>query len=456
MDLLQTILALIVTLGILVTVHESGHFLVARRLGVRVLRFSVGMGPAIWSRRARSGTEYVIAALPIGGYVKMLDEREGPVAESERHEAFNTRPPLHRIAIALGGPMANFLLAIVVYWVVFVTGTSGFAPVIGPVDPDSPAGRAGLTGDVEIARVDDRDTATWQAVNMALVERLGETGEIRMQVRAPGVQDRQGGQDGQDGQGEASTARSVAIPIQRWLADQDEPDPIGSLGLAPGFPAVLGEVIDGGAAAAAGLRAGDRVRTVDGVEMAGWRQWVEVVQAAPGRTLELGVERDGATRMLLLTPGVREAADGAAYGYVGAAPLYRTAYLGPLEALPRAVVETWDKTVLTLDILRKMIVGLVSTRNLSGPITIATVAGDSAESGWETFLSFLALLSVSLAVLNLLPIPVLDGGHVLFCLVELVKGSPVAERVQTLGVQIGIFIVGSLMVLAFYNDLTRL
>lgn len=447
MDLLHTIAALVVTLGILVTVHEAGHFLVARRLGVRVLRFSVGMGPAIWSRRAKSGTEYVIAALPIGGYVRMLDAREGPVPDAQRHEAFDTRPPLHRIAIALGGPVANFLLAILVYWVVFVTGTSGFAPVIGPVDPDSPAGRAGLTGDVEIVRVDDRSTATWQLVNMALVERLGETGEIRLQVRPPGV----------EAAGTASDeVRSVAIPIERWLAGEAEPDPIGSLGLQPGFPAVLGEVIDGGAAADAGLRAGDRIVAVDGVEMASWRQWVEVVQMAPEQTLELRVARDGGLRTLLLTPGVRDGADGTAIGYVGAAPLYRTAYLGPLEALPRAVIETWDKTVLTLDILRKMIVGLVSTRNLSGPITIATVAGDSAESGWETFLSFLALLSVSLAVLNLLPIPVLDGGHILFCLVEMVKGSPVAERVQVLGVQIGIFIVASLMVLAFYNDLTRL
>lgn len=447
MDLLHTIAALIVTLGILVTVHEYGHFLVARRLGVRVLRFSVGMGPALWSRTARSGTEYVIAALPIGGYVRMLDGREGPVPENERHEAFDSRPPLHRIAIALGGPVANFLLAIVVYWAVFVTGTSGFAPVIGAVDPDSPAGRAGLPDDVEIVRVDARETATWQSVNMALVERLGETGAIELQVRAPGVEAAASAVDG---------VRSIAIPIERWLADQDEPDPIGSLGLKPGFPAVLGEVVEGGAAAAAGLRAGDRIVAVDGVEMTGWRQWVEVVQAAPEQTLELRLERDGSERTLLLTPGVREGVEGPAVGYVGAAPLYRTAYLGPLEALPRAVVETWDKTVLTLDILRKMVVGLVSTRNLSGPITIATVAGDSAESGWETFLSFLALLSVSLAVLNLLPIPVLDGGHILFCLVEMVKGSPVAERVQVLGVQIGIFIVASLMVLAFYNDLTRL
>ncbi|HSG91269.1 MAG TPA: RIP metalloprotease RseP [Pseudomonadales bacterium] len=441
MELLQTILALIVTLGILVTVHEYGHFLVARLCGVRVLRFSVGMGPALWSRTARSGTEYVIAALPIGGYVRMLDERDCTVGADERDEAFNAKPPLQRIAISLGGPVANFLLAIVVYWLVFaVTGTSGFAPVIGAVDPDSPIGRAGVPAGMEIVQIDARPTATWNAVNLALVERLGETGEIRFTVRPPTGGD----------------TRTLAVPVERWLAGQDEPDPIGTLGLAPAFPAVLGEVIEGGAAEAAGLRAGDRILAVDGEAIDGWRTWVTVVQAAPGQRLELRVERDGGERTLFLTPASRALEDGSAIGFVGTAPLYRTAHLGPLEALPRALAETRDKTVLTLDILRKMIVGLVSTRNLSGPITIAKVAGDSAESGPEAFLSFLALLSVSLGVLNLLPIPVLDGGHILFYLVEMVKGSPVPEQVQVLGVQIGIFIVASLMVLAFYNDLTRL
>lgn len=440
MELLQTILALIVTLGILVTVHEYGHLLVARWFGVRVLRFSVGMGPAVWSRTARSGIEYVVAALPIGGYVRMLDSREGEVPEAQRDQAFDSKPPGQRIAIALGGPVANFLLAIVVYWLMFVSGTSGFAPVIGEVDPDSAAGRAGVPSGVEILAVDGRETRTWQTVNMALVERLGENGTIGLEVSPPG----------------RDSASRHELAIDRWLADQDEPDPIRSLGLEPAFPALLGRVLEDGAAAGAGLEEGDRILSVDGEPVEGWRDWVERIQASPGTPVELRIDRGGRERTLVLTPEARELEDGRSIGYVGTAPMYRTASLGPLAALPAALAETRDKTLLTLDILRKMIVGVVSTRNLSGPITIAKVAGDSAESGLEAFLGFLALLSVSLGVLNLLPIPVLDGGHILFYLVELAKGSPVSERVQVLGVQIGIFIVASLMLLAFYNDLTRL
>lgn len=440
MELLQTILALIVTLGILVTVHEFGHLLVARWFGVRVLRFSVGMGPAVWSRTARSGIEYVIAALPIGGYVRMLDGREGEVPESQRAEAFDSKPPGQRIAIALGGPVANLLLAVVVYWLMFVSGTSGFAPVIGEVDPDSAAGRAGVPPGVEILAVDGRETRTWQAVNMALVERLGETGTIDLRVSPPGREN----------------ASRHELAIERWLAEEDEPDPVRSLGLEPAFPAILGRVLEDGAAAAAGLRDGDRILAVDGEPVDGWRDWVERVRASPGSALELRIDRGGSERSLVLTPEARELEDGRAIGYVGTAPMYRTASLGPLAALPAALAETRDKTLLTLDILRKMIVGAVSTRNLSGPITIAKVAGDSAESGREAFLGFLALLSVSLGVLNLLPIPVLDGGHILFYLVELAKGSPVSERLQAVGVQIGMFIIASLMLLAFYNDLTRL
>jgi regulator of sigma E protease len=440
MDLLQTILALIVTLGILVTVHELGHFLVARRFGVRVLRFSVGMGPALWRRTAASGTEYMIAALPIGGYVKMLDEREGEVPDAIRHEAFTAKPPLQRIAIALGGPLANFLLAIAVYWLVFVTGVSGFAPLLGTVDPDTPAGRAGVPDHAEIVAIDDRETATWQAVNGALVDRLGETGAVRIATRQPGT----------------SEVETHEVRIDRWLAGADEPDLLGALGLAPSFPAILGEVVEDSAAEAAGLRPGDRIVAVDGEPVDGWRDWVARVQAAPGRELTLTIDRGGLELLRQIVPATRTVEGADAIGFVGTGPMYRTSTLGVLEALPRAVQETWDKTTMTLGILKKMLEGLVSTRNLSGPITIAKVAGDSAESGMEAFLSFLALLSVSLGVLNLLPIPVLDGGHVLFYLVELLKGSPVPERVQILGVQVGIFIVASLMLLAFYNDLSRL
>ncbi|MEE4299760.1 MAG: RIP metalloprotease RseP [Pseudomonadales bacterium] len=441
MDLLQTILALLVTLGILVTVHEAGHFYVARACGVRVLRFSVGMGPVLFSRHDRRGTEFAVSALPIGGYVRMLDGREMDVAASERDEAFDSKTPLQRIAISLGGPVANFLLAILVYWVLFVSGTSGFAPITGEVPADTPAARAGMRADTEIVAVDGRSTPTWQAVNLALVERLGETGTIRVEARAL----------------DGGAARRHELAIDRWLADEDEPDTLGSLGLVPGFPAVLGSVVADGPAARAGVRDGDRIVAVDGEAIRGWGDWVRVVRAAPEQALAVEIERDSVRRTLTVVPEAREAGgEGEAIGFVGTGPLYRTMRLSFADAVPRAFEETWSKTVLTLNLLKKMVVGLVSTRNLSGPITIAKVAGESAESGLETFLGFLALLSVSLGVLNLLPIPVLDGGHILFYLVELAKGSPVPERVQMLGVQIGIFIVASMMLLAFYNDLTRL
>ena len=440
MAILQMILSLLVTLGILVTVHELGHFLVARACGVRVLRFSVGMGPVLFSRRDRSDTEFAISALPIGGYVRMLDDADGASARATPDETLSSKTPWQRIAISIGGPFANFLLAIAVYWLVFVTGNSGFAPVTAQAPADSPAARAGMVAELEITAVDGRDTETWQAVNLALVERLGETGSIRLETRLL-----------DDG-----SVRGYELPIERWLVDAEEPDTLGALGLVPGFPAVLGTVLADGAAQRAGFKAGDRVVSVDGVEVDSWEDWVDAVRETPGERLAVDVRREGRIRTLMLTPDVRKDDAGTSYGYVGTGPLYRTMRLSALDALPRAVEETWAKTALTLDILKKMVVGLVSTRNLSGPITIAKVAGDSAESGVETFLKFLALLSVSLGVLNLLPIPVLDGGHILFYLVELVKGSPVSERVQVMGVQVGIFIVASMMMLAFYNDLTRL
>lgn len=440
MDLLQTILALIVTLGVLVTIHEAGHFLVARALGVRVLRFSVGLGPPIAGRRGRDGTEYVIAALPLGGYVRMLDSREGNVPPEQAHAAFDAKPPGTRIAIALAGPAANFLLAVVVYWLVFVTGVSGFAPLLGEVAQDSPAGRAGIEPGSEIVRVEGEPTPTWQAVNTVLIGRLGESGSIEITTRLPG--------------GDATSVHELSI--ERWLAGEDAPDPLRALGLEPAFLPVIGEVVADSPAEAAGLRVGDRIVAVNGEPVESWTQWVEAVQGAPGEPLELRVDHAGRTRSVTLVPARREGADGGEQGFAGTGAMYRVVRAGPLEAVPQALGETWQKTVLTLELIRKMLTGLVSTRNLSGPITIATVAGDSAASGLESFLGFLALLSVSLGVLNLLPIPVLDGGHVLFYVVELVRGKPVPERVQAWGLQIGLFIVAGLMLLAFYNDLTRL
>lgn len=440
MSVLQYALALIVTLGILITFHELGHFVVARMLGVKVLRFSVGFGTALWKYVGRSGTEYVIAAFPLGGYVKMLDEREGTVAPEELEAAFNRKSPWARIAIALGGPLANFLLAAVVYWIVMVTGVSGFVPFIDAVDADSPAGRAGMAGRQEVVSVDGDRTATWQAVTMALAARLGDTGDIEFTVK--------------DIDGERVAQH--AVHVEGWQRDAEQPDLLGSLGLEPLLPPIVGSVVADSAAARDGVRAGDVVVAVDGVSISNWADWVQRIEQAPEIALELDLVREGERITLSVTPGSRVNADGEKLGFLGVGPVYREIRHGPLAAVPLAVGEMVGKTTLTLDVIKKMIMGLVSTKNLSGPITIAKLAGDTARSGMEQFLSFLAFLSVSLAVINLLPIPVLDGGHIAFFLIEIGLGRPLPERVQIWGLQIGVFIVGSIMLLAFYNDLTRL
>ncbi len=440
MSVLLYALALIGTLGILITFHELGHFVLARWFGVKVLRFSVGFGTSLWKHVGRDGCEYVIAAFPLGGYVKMLDEREGAVPESELAMAFNRKSPWTRIAIALGGPVANLLLAVVVYWVVLITGVSGFVPFIDTVAADSPAGVAGIVGRQEVIAVDGKDTFTWQAVTMALAGRLGDTGDIEFTVK--GIQD--------------DRSRDYRIRVEAWQKGADEPDLLGSLGLKPLWPPMVGSVVPGSAAARDGVLEGDLVVAVDGDAISSWTDWVERIEQSADTRLELDVLRDGRHVMLAVTPGSRANDTGQTLGFLGVGPVYREMRHGPIEALPLAVGEMVDKTVLTLDIIKKMFMGLVSTKNLSGPITIAKLAGDTARTGLEPFLSFLALLSVSLGVINLFPIPVLDGGHILFYLIEIGLGRPLPERVQIWGLQIGVFLVASIMVLAFYNDLTRL
>jgi len=440
MEYLQYPLALIVTLGVLVTFHELGHYLVARCSGVRILRFCVGFGRPIWSRMDRRGTEWAVAILPLGGYVRMLDEREPDPATVRRpgDVAFNDLSAGWRIAIAAAGPLANFLLAILVYWALFVVGNTTVAPMLGAVPADSPGARAGLVEHAEIVAVDGNGTPTWQSVSMALAARLGDSGDIRLALQPPGA--------------EAPVERR--LPIQDWHRGVDEPDLLGSLGIVPAVPAVLGRVIPGDPADRAGLRPGDRIAAIDG-EPVDWSALVDRVQAAPGERLMLTVERDGSRLELPVTAAAR-GGDGEAQGYLGIGPNTNTVRYGVLSALPRGLGETWEKTVLTLHLMQKMITGQVSVKNLSGPITIAKVAGDSAQAGWRFFLSVLALLSISLGVLNLLPIPILDGGHILFCVVELLRGRPVSERVQLLGTQVGLALVGGLMLLALYNDIARL
>ncbi|WP_237058834.1 RIP metalloprotease RseP [Microbulbifer sediminum] len=451
MDLIQTVLWALVALGVLVSFHEFGHFLVARLCGVRVLRFSVGFGRRLLSRYDRHGTEFTISAIPLGGYVKMLDEREGAVPPGQLDQAFNRKSVWARIAIAAAGPLANFLLAIVLFWAVFMGGTAGPVPVVGAVEPGSIAARAGLESGQEILAVDDQPTPTWQALNWRLANRLGDTGTIEFTVRYP----------------DSELEYHSVADIDRWLAGREVPDPVAEAGLdlwTPPITMTLAQVTADSPAQAAGLEAGDRILTTDSRIFTSWDEWTEYVRARAGEALDVEVERDGERVSLTVTPAPVTLESGEEIGRIGVLPVVeswpedrvRTYHYGVSAALAKGLQETWDKTLFTLNSLKKLVFGQLSTKNLSGPITIAKVAGTSADAGWQSFLSLLALLSISLGVLNLLPIPVLDGGHLLYYGIEAVKGSPVSERVQMIGLQVGMALVLGIMGLALYNDILRL
>ncbi|AXM98278.1 RIP metalloprotease RseP [Pseudomonas plecoglossicida] len=450
MTALYMIIGTLVALGVLVTFHEFGHFWVARRCGVKVLRFSVGFGTPLLRWHDRQGTEFVVAAIPLGGYVKMLDEREGEVPPAQLDQAFNRKSVHQRIAIVAAGPIANFLLAIVFFWLLAMMGSQQIRPVIGAVEPGSLAASAGLMAGQEIVSVDGEPTSGWSAVNLQLVRRLGESGTLQVGVRDEG----------------AGADRQLQVKLDNWLKGADEPDPIQSLGLRPWRPAlepVLAEIDPKGPAAAAGLKTGDTLLAIDGVALNDWQQVVDNVRARPQAQVVVRVERDGAALEVPVTLG-RKGEGKASGGYLGAgvkgaewpANMLREVSYGPLEAVGEGLSRTWSMSVLTLESLKKMLFGELSVKNLSGPITIAKVAGASAQSGVGDFLNFLAYLSISLGVLNLLPIPVLDGGHLLFYLVEWARGRPLSDRVQGWGVQIGISLVLGVMLLALINDLGRL
>ncbi len=450
-SVLLSVVAFVVALGILITVHEFGHFWVARRMGVKVLRFSIGFGKPLWSWRGeRDDTEYVIGALPLGGYVKMLDEREGTVAQEELPRAFNRQPLAARFAIVAAGPVFNFAFAILAYWLMFMLGITGTRPMIGEVVPGSYADQAGLRAGQEIVAVDGRATPTWEATVLALLRGAMDREVVSVQVR--------------DEEGQ---------PLERSLDLRAAPDLVegagmlSKLGIRPWRPQVapvIGGLEPGGAAEQAGLAVGDRIIAADGQRMDTWETWAEYVRSRPERVIKVDVERGGQERTVEVRPQRLER-DGEVIGYIGAAAnvprevaqkMRTEVRYGPLEAAGTALGRTWEMSALTLEMLWKMVVGEASVKNISGPISIAQYAGQSASIGFTSFLSFLAIVSVSLGVLNLLPIPVLDGGHLMYYLMELVKGSPVSEHAQLLGQRIGIAVLLVLMGLAFYNDLTRL
>ncbi|MBU2874571.1 RIP metalloprotease RseP [Marinobacter salexigens] len=449
MQIIQTVLALALTLGILVTLHEYGHFWVARRCGVKVLRFSVGFGKPLFSWYDRHGTEFAIAAIPLGGYVKMLDEREGPVPEDLRDQAFTSKPPSQRIAIAAAGPIANFLFAIFAYWLLSVVGVTHVAPIVGDVAVDSVASNTGLQEGMEIHAVDGHRVSSWRDVNMRILERAGEQGLITLDVSSSGAHGTLSGELG------------------GWSLSDETPNPLGEFGVTPwrpDVPAVLGQIADGGRAQAAGLQAGDRVIAVSGEPVGNWFELVDFVRNAPEQSLDLTIERAGAERSVRITPAEKVQDNGETIGFVGVGvqPVtwpdnaMRDVRYGPLAAIPIALDETWADTRLTLVAIKKMVTGLLSPSNLSGPITIARVAEASVSSGFEDFVRFLAYLSVSLGILNLLPVPVLDGGHIVYYTIEAIRKKPVSDAVQELGLRIGMAMILTLMVFALYNDLMRL
>ncbi|MCR3680253.1 sigma E protease regulator RseP [Citrobacter freundii] len=449
LSILWNLAAFIVALGVLITVHEFGHFWVARRCGVRVERFSIGFGKALWRRTDKLGTEYVIALIPLGGYVKMLDERAEPVAPELRHYAFNNKTVGQRAAIIAAGPIANFLFAIFAYWLVFIIGVPGVRPVVGEITPNSIAAQAQIQPGTELKAVDGIETPDWDAVRLQLVAKIGDE-HTTLSVAQFGSNQRQ----------------DKTLDLRQWAFEPDKEDPVSSLGIRPRGPQiepVLSEVQVNSAASKAGLQAGDRIVKVNGQPLTQWMTFVTLVRDNPDKLLALDIERQGSSLSLTLTPDSKQV-NGKAEGFAGVVPKviplpdeYKTVrQYGPFSAILEASDKTWQLMKLTVSMLGKLITGDVKLNNLSGPISIAQGAGMSAEFGVIYYLMFLALISVNLGIINLFPLPVLDGGHLLFLAIEKLKGGPVSERVQDFSYRIGSILLVLLMGLALFNDFSRL
>ncbi|MGL6334373.1 sigma E protease regulator RseP [Aeromonas jandaei] len=441
--------AFVVALGLLVAVHEFGHFWVARRCGVKVERFSIGFGKAIWRRLGKDGTEYVLALIPLGGYVKMLDGRVDELKPSDEQHAFNHKPVWARMAIVAAGPMANFVFALFALWLMFMIGVPAVKPVIGEVRPASIVAEAGIQPGMEIVGVGDEQTGDWESVTYALLSHLGDQ-SVTLKVKAP----------------QTSYATDKNLSLDNWKFDPDRESPIGSLGIVPLGGKVLpvvSAVVAKSASEKAGLQVGDRIKRVGEQEITEWAQFVELVQQAPGAPLQVVVERNNRDLDVTLTPDTRKV-QGKLVGFVGLSPQlvplpdeYRILLqYGPLQALWQGAQKTWSLITLTFDMIGKLVAGIVSLDNLSGPISIAKGAGSSADYGLVYFLSFLALISVNLGIINLFPLPVLDGGHLVYFLIEAVTGKPVSERIQEVGFRIGAAILMLLMGIALFNDFARL
>ncbi|MFK8016875.1 MAG: RIP metalloprotease RseP [Gammaproteobacteria bacterium] len=454
MTLVITLIAAIVAIGVLVTVHEYGHYIVARKMGIKVLRFSVGFGKPIWRKVAGADqTEYVISSLPLGGYVKMLDEREGPVDPADDGRAFTQKSVWARMAVLVAGPAANFLFAIATFWIIFTVGVPDSRSVIGAVDADSDADRAGLEAGDEIRQINGSDVANWGEARVALLEAVIDGASVDLLVA-----------------GEDQRSRALELNVSGNRNTLTEPGNLmRGLGFAPwrpALPAVVGNVSPGGPAALAGLQAGDEIRTLNSVSIDSWDDLVRELKARPGETVQLEVQRGIRPRSFEVALGVVDV-QGAQQGRLGVELSQPDDYqalwgdmiiqrtYGPLPAAAKAVGETVDSSVLMLKMFYQMLIGNVSVKNISGPISIAQYAGITAQDGPVYYLRFLALLSLSLGVLNLLPIPMLDGGQIVYQFAEAIKGSPVSMRTEIIGQQIGMVMLLLLMGFAVFQDIGR-
>jgi len=451
MSLLHTLAAFVLALGALVVVHEYGHYLVARLCGVKVLRFSIGFGLPLWKKRfGRDQTEWVVAAVPLGGYVKMLDEREGEVAPQELGRAFNRQSVWRRYAVVIAGPLANFLFAILLYWLLFMHGVQEARPVVDLPPPHTPAASAGFERGETIRAIDGAPVASWQEVRW----RMLQLALARQQVKVEVIN-------------RSSQLNWRTLDLSPFDAEQLEGDTLALIGLKlyrPEIKPVIGQIVAEGVAQRAGLLPGDQILVADGKTVSSWNDLVQIVRSHPGRELHLAYRRGSEKREVTLVPDSVQQS-GATIGRIGAAAqldqkameeLTTVVRYGVTDALVKSAQKTWDMSAFSLKMLGRMLIGQVSWKNLSGPVTIADYAGQSAQLGLVSYLGFLALISISLGVLNLLPIPLLDGGHLMYYTVEIFKGSPVSDRMMEVGQKVGLTLLLVLMAFAFYNDINRL
>ena len=451
MSVVFIIVAAIFLLGPLIAIHEFGHYWVARKLGVKVLVYSIGFGPTLfkWISK-KSAIQYQLSALPLGGYVKMLDEREGNVSAEDLPYAFNRQPVWKRFAIVAAGPVINLIFAVILFWILFIPAQEQLNTRIGKVLPNTPAALVQMQAGDKVVAVDGTKTPTWEKLSYALVNRVGETGNIQVQTEHQGQ------------------LKTFNLPIQNFLKDQSQ-SPLEVLGFVPyrpHIPALVYKMSEDGAAIRQGMKEGDKIVAINQVAMKDWFDVVDVVQKSPEKLLNIDVLRDGQLVHLQVMPQGKRDNMGNVTGLLGVqaqtaninipAEYKQTIQYNPAEALVVAVEKTGQLSGMILNSMVKMVRGLIGLDNLSGPITIAKVAGQSAEMGWKTYISFMALMSVSLGILNLLPIPMLDGGHLVYYIIEAIRGKPVSEQIQLVGLKIGMLLLGSMMFLAIFNDFMRL